>query len=132
MGYVGNKGTHTLFDNSGQLDNPNEAAIVLPAQYSATGQQLHYDPTVKSGIAANGGTSNQTFLRRYYGGKLPACADPAYLSAPGAAAAFAGFPAGSCGWANDILFYASVADTHYKPLQVTLPNHFPPPFSANP
>src|SRR6202022_1658385 len=27
MAYVGNKGTHTLFDLSGQNNNPNEAAI---------------------------------------------------------------------------------------------------------
>jgi outer membrane receptor protein involved in Fe transport len=133
MAYVGNKGTHTLFDNSGQLDNPNEAAIVLPAQYSATGQQLHYDPTVKSGIAANGGTSNQTFLRRYYGGKLPACADPAYLSAAATVKPYplAGLPAGSCGWTNDIGFYASDADTHYNSLQVTLAKTFTHGYSVN-
>jgi hypothetical protein len=133
MAYVGNKGTHTLFDNSGQTDNPNEAAIVLPAQYSVTGQQLHYDPTVKSGIAANGGTSNQTFLRRYYGGKLPACADPAYLSAAATVTPnpLAGLPAGSCGWTNDIQFYASDADTHYNSLQVTLAKTFTHGYSVN-
>jgi outer membrane receptor protein involved in Fe transport len=142
MAYVANKGTHTLFDASGQLENPNEAAIVLPAQYSVTGQQLHYDPTggtcypagpgcTPSGVGTgvkkliqNGATSNQTFLQRYYGGKLPACADPAYLSAPGAAAALAGLPAGSCGWANGINFYASDADTHYNAMQVTLAKQF--------
>jgi outer membrane receptor protein involved in Fe transport len=133
MAYVGNKGTHTLFDLSGQLDNPNEAAIVLPAQYSVTGQQLHYDPTVKSGIAANGGTNNQTFLRRYYGGKLPACANPAYLSAAATVTPnpLAGLPAGSCGWTNDISFYASDADTHYNALQVTLAKQFTHGYSVN-
>jgi outer membrane receptor protein involved in Fe transport len=133
MAYVGNKGTHTLFDNSGQTDNPNEAAIVLPTQYSSTGQQLHYDPTVKSGIAANGGTNNQTFLRRFYGGKLPACADPAYLSAAAAVKPnpLAGLPAGACGWTNDIGFYASDADTHYNSLQVTLAKTFTHGYSVN-
>ena len=76
-----------------QYDNPNEAAINLPAQYSMTGQALHYDPSVSSttifpgvfalngnqyGISPSGGTNNQTYLRRYYGGKLPACADANY------------------------------------------------------
>jgi outer membrane receptor protein involved in Fe transport len=142
MAYVANKGTHTLFDTSGQNNNPNEAAIVLPAQYSVTGQELHYDPTggtcypagpnctpsgVGTGVSKliqNGATSNQIFLRRYYGGKLPACADPAYRSASGATAALAGLPAGSCGWTNDITFYASDADTHYNSLQVTLAKQF--------
>src|SRR5258708_28179965 len=126
MGYVGNKGTHTLFDNSGQLDNPNEAAIVLPAQYSATGQQLHYDPTVKSGIAANGGTNNQTFLRRYYGGKLPACADSAYLSAAATVKPnpFGRFPAGACGWANYIGFFPNHAYTPLYPLPRTFAEQF--------
>jgi len=77
-----------------------------------------------SRLIQNGATSNQTFLRRYYGGKLPACADPAYRSAPGAAAALAGLPAGSCGWTNDITSYSSNADTHYNSLQVTLAKQF--------
>jgi hypothetical protein len=117
MAYVGNKGTHTLADGSGNNTNPNEAAIFLPAQYSLTGQALHYDPTVKSGIAANGGTSNQTFLRRFYGGKLPACADPAYATPTGLAK-------GQCGWSNDITFYGNNLDTHFNALQVTLAKQF--------
>jgi outer membrane receptor protein involved in Fe transport len=142
MAYIGNKGTHNLFDSSGQNNNPNEPGIVLPAQYSVTGQELHYDPaggtcypagpnctpsgvgTGVSRLIQNGATSNQTFLRRYYGGKLPACADPAYRSAPAAAAALAGLPAGSCGWTNDITSYSSNADTHYNSLQVTLAKQF--------
>ena len=48
LAYVGNKGTHTLSDGDGNNTNPNEAAIMLPAQYSsikANGSQiaLHYD-----------------------------------------------------------------------------------------
>jgi outer membrane receptor protein involved in Fe transport len=117
VAYVGNKGTHTLADLSGNNTNPNEAAIFLPAQYSLTGQALHYDPTVKSGIAANGGTANQTFLRRYYGGTLPACADPAYATPVGVAK-------GQCGWSNDITFFGNDMDTHFNALQVTLAKVF--------
>jgi hypothetical protein len=148
IAYVGNKGTHTLADGSNNTTNPNEAAIILPAQYSATGQALNYDPNggncypagpncvaggipspqggVRSGtkLIQNGATSNQTFLQRYYGGKLPACADPAYLSAPGAAAALAGLPAGACGWAPSVKYYGDNQDTHYNALQVTLAKQF--------
>jgi hypothetical protein len=124
MAYVGNKGTHTLADGSGNNTNPNEAAIVLPAQYSSTGQELHYDPTVKSGIAANGGTSNETFLRRFYGGKLPACADPAYATP-------AGLAKGQCGWSNDITYYGNNLDTHFNALQVTLAKQFTHGYSVN-
>src|SRR5439155_13661827 len=46
IAYVGNKGTHTLADGSGNTTNPMEAAINLPAQYSITGQALHFDPSV--------------------------------------------------------------------------------------
>lgn len=149
IAYVGNKGTHTLFDLSGQNNNPNEPAITLPAQYSVTGEALHYDPTggtcypagpnctvtgVGTGVSKliqNGATSNATFLQRYYGGKLPACSDPAYLSAPGAAAALAGLPTGACGWTNGITYYASNADTHYNALQVTLAKQFTKGISLN-
>ena len=61
MAYVGNKGTHTLADGSGNNTNPNEAAIVLPTQYSVTGQQLHYDPTVNNLVSLRtDGTHPQT------------------------------------------------------------------------
>src|SRR5207253_488825 len=42
--YVGNKGTHTLGDGSGNAVNPNEAAITLPSQYSINGQALTWNP----------------------------------------------------------------------------------------
>ena len=66
-------------------------------------------------VSSNGGTNNQTFLRRYYGGKLPACADAAYISAAALVKPnpLAGLPAGSCGWTNDIQFYASDADFRF-------------------
>ena len=76
IAYVGNKGTHTLGDGSGNTTNPMEAAINLPAQFSITGQPLHFDPSVSSttifpgvfalngkpvpGISPSGGTNNQT------------------------------------------------------------------------
>ncbi len=49
MAYVGNKGTYTLGDSSGNTTNPNEAAITLPASLSTTGQTLHWDPSVPAG-----------------------------------------------------------------------------------
>jgi len=113
IAYVGNKGTHTLSAGDGNNTNPNEAGIFLPAQYSITGQALHFDSSVTSGIAANGGTANQTYLQRYYGGKLAACSDPNYT-------AQAGVPAGSCGWTNGINYYGDDQDTHYNALQVTM------------
>jgi outer membrane receptor protein involved in Fe transport len=126
LAYVGNKGTHTLGTSSGNAVNPNEAGIFLPAQYSITGQPLHYDPSVSSGISANGGTSNNTLLSRYYGGTLPSCQDPTYiadlqqaqLQNPG------NFPlpvaAGQCGWTNSITYYSDDLDTHFNALQVSV------------
>lgn len=115
VAYVGNKGTHTFGDSSGNTTNPNEAAIFLPAQYSITGSALHYDPTVATGISATGGTRNSNYLSRYYGGKLPACSDPNYVLAGGVNA-----PNGGCGWTNGITYYSDDLDTHYNALQVTL------------
>lgn len=120
VGYVGNKGTHTLSDGDGNNTNPNESAINLPAQYSITGSALHFDPaggncfpagpncsstgTVKAGnllIPASGAVSNQTLLQRYYGGTLPACGGP-------------------CGWTQGISYYGDNQNTHYNALQITL------------
>lgn len=115
IAYVANKGTHTLGDSSGQQTNPNEATDFLPAQYSITGNPLHYDPSVASGVAADGGTSNQTYLTRYYGLKLPACSDPNYAAVGGVNAP----ENGGCGWTNGIQYYGSDQDTHYNAMQVT-------------
>src|SRR6185437_5340645 len=49
VAYVGNKGTYTLGDGSGNTINPNEAAINLPASLSFTGQSLHWDPSQTPG-----------------------------------------------------------------------------------
>ncbi|GGA72596.1 hypothetical protein GCM10011507_25270 [Edaphobacter acidisoli] len=133
MAYVGNKGTHTLSAGDGNNTNPNEAAIFLPAQYSVTGQPLHYDPnggncwplgpnctaTGAGGtgkvIPASGAVSTGTILQRYYGGTLPACADPAYSQPTGE-----GLPNQACGWTQSIGYYGDDQDTHYNALQITL------------
>lgn len=129
IAYVGNKGTHTFGDNSGNTTNPNEPGMFMPADQSATGFALHYDPaggncyplgpncTAAKVINSGGATSNTTFLRRYYGGKLPACSDPAYLSS------VAPLP-GACGWTNDVTYYGDDLDTHYNALQVTMAKQF--------
>ncbi len=114
IAYVGNKGTHTFGDYSANTTNPNEQAINLPAQFSVTGNALHYDPSVASGVAANGGTNNQ-YLQRYYGGKLAACSDPNYAAAGGVV-----LPNGGCGWNQGINYYGDNLDTHYNALQVSL------------
>ena len=135
MAYVGNKGTHTLSAGDGNNTNPNEPGIFLPAVYSVTGNPLHYDPSASTttvagvtpaaaaagivGIAADGGTANQTYLRRYFGGKLAACSDPNY-----AVGVNLGVPAGSCGWTNDVSYYGDDQDTHYNALQVTMTKTF--------
>jgi hypothetical protein len=121
IAYVGNKGTHTLGDGSNNTTNPMEAAIFLPASYSITGKPLNFDPTVSTttfypgvvdlngkpiaGISPTGGTNNQTYLKRYYGGKLPACSGP-------------------CLWTNDITNYSDDFNSHYNALQVTLTKQF--------
>ena len=127
VAYVGNKGTHTLSSGDGNNTNPNEAAIILPAQYSVTGAALHYDPnggncwpagpncTAANVIPASGAVSNANFLRRYYGGSLPACQDANYLQPTGE-----GLPAGACGWTQGISYYGDDQDTHYNSLQITL------------
>ncbi|MEG9438851.1 TonB-dependent receptor [Edaphobacter sp. HDX4] len=140
IAYVGNKGTHTMGDNSANTNNPNEAAIFLPAEYSITGQPLHYDSSVSSttnygvnalngqpvaGIAPNGGTNNSTYLQRYYGGKLSACSDPAYhVSNPL-------ISGGQCGWTNGITNYSNNFDSHYNALQVSLAKQFSHGLSLN-
>jgi hypothetical protein len=140
IAYVGNKGTHTLSAGDGNNTNPNESAIFLPASYSITGQALHFDNTVASsdksgvpgnllplgvsGISSNGGTNNQDYLRRYYGGKLAACADPAYKTP-------AGVQAGSCGWNQGIGYYGDDQDTHYNALQAGIAKTFTHGISFN-
>jgi hypothetical protein len=106
MAYVGNKGTYTLGDSSGNTTNPNEAAIILPGANSITGQTLHWDPSVPAGtISANGGTGDYNTLRRYWGTALKACGGP-------------------CKWSNDITYYSDNLNTEFNALQVTLAQQF--------
>ena len=127
LAYVGNKGTHTFGDVSGNTTNPMEAAVNLPANYSVTGSPLHYDPNASAtttaggyaGVAADGGTANQTLLKRYFGGKLASCSDPVYLA--NAATAGVTLPSnGGCGWTQDLTYFGDNLDTHYNALQATL------------
>ncbi|HEY4354573.1 MAG TPA: TonB-dependent receptor [Acidobacteriaceae bacterium] len=121
--YVGNKGTHTLGDQSGQQTNPNEPAITLPASYSVNGQALHYDPAAGTALPTAGqtATGNSLYLQRYYGGNLPACQDAYYTASP-ATGGPGGVraPNGGCGWNNSIQYYGDDLDTHYNALQLTL------------
>jgi outer membrane receptor protein involved in Fe transport len=118
LAYIGNKGTHTLSAGDGNNTNPNEAAIFLPAQYSIEGRTLHYDPNPQSpdalGIGADGGTSVSNFLSRYYGGTLPACQDPNYVTPSGP-----GIVPGMCGWTNGISYYGDDQDTEFNALQLS-------------
>ncbi len=123
IAYVGNKGTHTFGDNSGNTTNPNEAAIALGGADSYNGQALHWDPNLPqiggvsqydaNGFGPGGAVNNQNLLRRYYGGKLAACADPNYIGS--AAAAGQTLPTnGGCGWTNDVTDFSDNLDTHYN------------------
>jgi hypothetical protein len=77
------------------------------------------------GISPTGGTNNQTYLGRYYGGKLPACADPNYhISDPL-------IGPGQCGWTNNITNFSDDFNTHYNSLQVTLTKTFSRGLSVN-
>jgi hypothetical protein len=120
VAYVGNKGTHTLGDGDSNGTNPNESFVTLPGANSATGQSLHYDPSVPSGtIAANGGTKTNNLLQRYFAAKLPACSDPNYTS-PGSPYPTVPLPAGACGWTNSIAYRGDTENTEFDALQVTL------------
>jgi hypothetical protein len=113
ISYVGNKGTHTLSDGDGNNTNPNEPAIFLPGSFTQNGVALHYDPTVKTGVSANGGTSNTTQLRRYTNGTLAACGG------------------GPCNWTQDISYYGDDQDTHYNALQTKFTKTFTQGLSLN-
>jgi hypothetical protein len=134
VAYVGNKGSHTLSDGDGNNTNPNEPAIVLPASYSSVGGiALHYDniatdtaaiTTYCAAAVANctngvplagtyaGATNNTTLLRRYVGGKLPACT-------------------AGCNWTQDISYYGDDQDTHYNALQVKVTKSYTKGLSVN-
>ena len=121
IAYVGNKGTHTFGDTSGNATNPNEAAIATNG--------LHWNPNLAAsaytnGVAADGSTNNDNLLRRYYFGSLPACSDANYVTPAGVAR-------GQCGWTNDITYFSDNLDTHYNSLQVTLAKQLAHGYSLN-
>ncbi len=131
VAYVGNKGTHTLGDGDGNNTNPNESALVLPGQYSVTGQTLNWQ-TADQGAPGGaltagytGGVSNGNFLQRYYGGTLAACRDSNYIGV--GSTGLAGPPyneqnlqPGMCGWTQGISYYGDDQNTEFDALQVTL------------
>jgi hypothetical protein len=125
LAYVGNKGTHTLGDGSANNTDPNESALTLPGQYSINGQTLHWDPNgLDTPLPAgySGGVKNSNLLKRYYGGTLPACQDPVYVSPLGG---------GKCGWTNSISYYGDDQNTTFNALQVTLAKSFTKGLAAN-
>lgn len=119
IAYVGNKGTHTLSAGDGNNTNPNEAAIHLPSQYSIEGKPLYYNPSPVNpdvnGIGADGGTNNSNFLSRYYGGSVPACTDPNYVTP-----VEQGIVPGMCGWTQGIGYYGDDQNSEFNALQVTV------------
>ena len=117
VAYVGNKGTYTLGDSSGNTINPNEAGIFVPGSISATGQTLHYDPSVPSGTidTTTGATQTYNILRRYYGASLAACRDSNYTTPTQPYV-----NPGQCGWTNDITYYSDNLNTNFNALQITL------------
>jgi hypothetical protein len=127
MAYVGNKGTHTLSAGDGNNTNPNESAIILPAQFSVTGQPIHWDPNAPAtggipnypDITASGATKNPAYLTRYYGGSLPACQTAGYVQTYEAANGGKVPPNNGCGWTNGVSYYGDDQDTHFNALQIT-------------
>jgi hypothetical protein len=120
LAYVGNKGTHTLGDGDSNGTNPNESFVTLPGANSVTGQTLHFDPSVPANtIAANGGTSTNNFLQRYYAAKLPACSDPNYVTPTEPFVT-----AGMCGWTNSIAYRGDTENTEFDALQITLAKQY--------
>jgi outer membrane receptor protein involved in Fe transport len=94
--YVGNKGTHTYVGNW-MYTFPNSPQAILPASQSSTGKTLYYDPSVASGVDANGHTSQIALLRPLYG---------------------------KFGWSQDVYYYSMAGDTHYNALQLTVEKRY--------
>lgn len=137
--YVGNKGTHTLGDGDSNNTNPNEAALVLPGQYSVTGQTLSWLPADEGGkdgtlpAGYSGGVANGRYLSRYYGGRLLACSDPSYIGAAGLASQFGelNLQPGMCGWTQGVAYYGDDQNTEFDALQVTVAKTFTKGLSLN-
>jgi outer membrane receptor protein involved in Fe transport len=115
--YIANKGTHTLNDGDGRTTNPNEAAINLPANFSPTGQALHFDNTAPAIPTSTGATSDTNYLQRYYGGHLAACSDPNYAPTVDPNITL---PAGACGWSQAVNYLGDNQNTNFEALQITV------------
>ncbi len=136
VAYVANKGTHTLGDGDSNNTNPNEAALVLPGQYSPTGQTLNWDPSGLGGALSagySGGVSNANYLRRYYGGSLAACRDSNYISVATLASQYGeqNLTSGMCGWTQGISYYGDDQNTEFDALQVNLAKSLTKGLSVN-
>jgi hypothetical protein len=94
--YVGNKGTHTYVGNW-MYTFPNSPQAILPGSLSSTGNTLYYDPSVASGVDANGHTSQLALLRPLYK---------------------------KFGWSQDVYYYSMAGDTHYNALQLTVQKQY--------
>ncbi len=117
LAYVGNKGTYTLGDGSGNTINPNESAINLPGSLGPAGNSLHWDPSWKGALPSPSGQvsgDHSEQLRRYYWSSLPACRDSNYTQ-PNPS-----LGAGACGWTSDITYYSDNLNTNFNAAQVTL------------
>ena len=81
MAYVGNKGTYTLGDSSGNTTNPNEAAIDSAgfAQLRLV-RRFTRIPASAGNLRRRRHTDDYNLLRRYYGASLPACRDANYVT----------------------------------------------------
>jgi len=125
LAYVGNKSTHTLGAGNGNTTNPNESAINLPAQYSITGQPVHWDPNAPAGIVApDGGTKTSKYLQRFYGGSLAACQGDEYQAAMRASVKDPSLPAGACGWNQGVSNYSDNLNAEFDALNVTVAKQF--------
>ncbi len=94
LGYVGSKGSHTLAGITPGT-NPNEAAAILPASESITGQTLSFNPNAPAGSLTE--TNNTSFLKPYYK---------------------------RFGWTQGVGYSHNGFDTHYNSLQGTIEKRF--------
>jgi len=88
----GDKGTHT-YVGDWMYSFPNSPQAILPGSQSFNGQTLYFDPSVPTGVDANGHTSQIAYLRPLYG---------------------------QFGWSQDIYYNCMCGDTHYNALQITV------------
>jgi hypothetical protein len=134
VGYVGNKGSHTLSDGDGNNTNPQEPGNYLPASFSfIPGLALHYDNVPGDQPYTNAANVTVPGAIQNYCTSNPAnCKSGIPTAGPYAGATnnstqlrryYGGsLPAcgGPCGWTQDVSYYGDDQDTHYNALQTTL------------